>query len=77
VHRSTEAIVKEYAERDAAVHPVVIALGDKANAWNVYVHEVAPEAEVHFFIDGDVRIRPASFRRLCQALRTQPHAHAA
>jgi glycosyltransferase involved in cell wall biosynthesis len=73
----TEAIVEEYAERDPAVHPVVIALGDKANSWNVYVHEVAPKAEVHFFVDGDVRIRPASFRHLRQSLRTHPHAHAA
>ncbi|WP_026340596.1 glycosyltransferase family 2 protein [Thioalkalivibrio sp. ALJT] len=38
-------------------HParvVEIALGDKANAWNQYIHGLRPEARWHLFVDGYV-----------------------
>jgi glycosyltransferase involved in cell wall biosynthesis len=40
----TGAIVDAHARRDSAIHPVTIASVNKANAWNVYVHDLAPEA---------------------------------
>jgi len=33
---------------------VEIAIGDKCNAWNHYVHEIRAEADCHFFVDADV-----------------------
>ena len=65
----TEALVREYAADHTNVHLVSIALGDKANAWNVFVHEVASRnAAACFFIDGDVRAIPGSLDAMAQAL---------
>ncbi len=77
----TEAIVADYARRRPGVHLVSIALGDKCNAWNVFVHETVPAAaparEVYFFMDGDARATSGSFSAMLRALRDQPRAHAA
>jgi glycosyltransferase involved in cell wall biosynthesis len=77
----TEAIVAEYAARRAGVHLVSIALGDKCNAWNVFIHETVPQAapgrEAYFFMDGDARATPGSFSAMLRALREQPQANAA
>jgi hypothetical protein len=56
---------------------VAIPVGDKSNAWNVFVHEVAPQSEVCFFVDGDVRVEAGSFDHLGEALRQSPAANAA
>lgn len=33
---------------------VDIEIGDKCNAWNFYVHEIANGVDTHFFVDADV-----------------------
>lgn len=33
---------------------IEIAIGDKCNAWNHYVHDINVNADCHFFIDADV-----------------------
>ncbi len=72
----TEALVREYGARHPNVHLVSIALGDKANAWNVFMHEVAPRgAACYFFIDGDVRATPGALDALAQALSRHPQAN--
>jgi glycosyltransferase involved in cell wall biosynthesis len=72
----TEALVREYAAGHPDVHLVSIALGDKANAWNVFVHEIAsPHAAAYFFIDGDVRAIPGSLDVMAQALVQHPQAN--
>ena len=72
----TEALVREYSASHPGVHLVSIALGDKANAWNVFVHEVAPRGAAHyFFIDGDVRATPGSLDAMAQALALHPQAN--
>ncbi|MHB1354180.1 MAG: glycosyltransferase family 2 protein [Thiobacillus sp.] len=74
----TEALVRDYAERLPNVHLVSIALGDKANAWNVFVHELAPAgAPYYFFIDGDVRATPGSLDALAQQLARHAGANGA
>jgi len=77
----TEAIVTEYATRRPEVRLVSIALGDKCNAWNVFIHEtvpsMAPGRDTYFFMDGDARVAPGSFKAMLKALREQPYAHAA
>jgi glycosyltransferase involved in cell wall biosynthesis len=59
-----------------------IELGDKANAWNVYVHDLvtperAQEIETYFFMDGDVTLEPDALVLLAAALSEVPSARAA
>ena len=61
---------------------VEIAMADKANAWNVYVHDVitperAGEIETYFFMDGDVTLEPHALSLLASALSEVPTAMAA
>lgn len=73
----TEAIVRARAAAHPAIRPVVIARGDKANAWNVYVHEVAPlEAVVHVFTDGDMTVGKGSIAAFLRRFREVPEADA-
>lgn len=77
----TEALTLEYAKRRPGVKLVSIELGDKNNAWNVFVHDTVkarcPGRPVYFFMDGDARIVPGSLTVMAAALRETPHAHAA
>lgn len=63
------------ADRRIRVHELLP--GDKANAWNDYVHRIAPEAETHIFLDGDVRPCTNSFKALEASLAASPEAYAA
>lgn len=72
----TEALVREYGANHPNVHIESIALGDKANAWNMFVHEIAPAgAAQYFFIDGDVRATPGSLDAMAQALSLYPQVN--
>lgn len=73
----TEQWVAEYARDHANVRLVSIARGDKAHAWNVYVHDLAPDEPVHVFMDGDVQACPRALVELHAALQAHPAAHAA
>jgi glycosyltransferase involved in cell wall biosynthesis len=71
----TEAVVRAYRPQGFDVVPVVIRRGDKANAWNVYVHEVAPEAaDFHVFTDGDMIIQPGSLAGFAERFAAEPEA---
>lgn len=64
------------ADRRLIVHEV--ALADKANAWNEYVHRFAPlDADMHVFIDGDVRPSAGAFASFAHAFSGNPRAYAA
>ena len=59
-----------------------IDVADKANAWNVYVHELitperAREIETYFFMDGDVTLERAALALLASSLDDVPTAQAA
>lgn len=72
----TEALVREYASRHPNVRLASITLGDKANAWNVFVHDMAPhDAPFYFFIDGDVRSTPGALDAMAQALAQHQQAN--
>jgi len=77
----TEQIVADYAARRPEVRLVSIALGDKCNAWNVFIHETVPahcpDRDVYFFMDGDARAVRGSFSAMARALQDDPHANAA
>ena len=57
---NTEQIVNEYGKTHEGVQAVSIAVGDRCNAWNVFIHETAPTyipgSNVYFFMDGDCRV---------------------
>lgn len=74
---NTEAVVRDFAAKHPWVSLVSIQLGDKSNAWNVFVHDIAPPAEICFFVDGDVLVAPGSFDELFAALHGAPEANAA
>lgn len=72
----TETLVREYSAVHPNVHLVSIAVGDKANAWNVFVYETAPPRASHyFFIDGDVRATPGALDAMALALAQHPQAN--
>ena len=78
---ATEAIVRQYSRNRPEVHLVSIALGDKCNAWNVFIHETVPahcpDRDVYFFMDGDARAVPGSFSAMARALAEDEYPHAA
>lgn len=77
----TEDLTREYAKKRREVKLVSIALGDKCNAWNVFVHDVAGAAaagrKTYVFMDGDAKVVPGSLSALARGLARNPHAHAA
>jgi len=47
---------------------VEIELGDKCNAWNTYLHELADDVDVHFFTDADVQFSSHCFEQMAEKL---------
>ena len=74
----TEKIVTDYVRehQHENVHLISIELGDKSNAWNVFVHDVAPDSDVYFFVDGNVQPSRNSLRALYRGLMDHHDAHA-
>lgn len=61
---------------------VEIDLADKANAWNLFVHDLftperALDIETYFFMDGDVRLEPDALDLLASSFDDAPTAKAA
>lgn len=50
-----------------------IQLGDKCNAWNTYMHDIAPDVDVHFFIDADVTFTENCFAKMVDRLTSDMH----
>ena len=72
----TAEVVRGYRPRGFALNPVEIRRGDKANAWNTYVHEVAPaDAAAHVFTDGDMLIAPGSIAGFLERFAAEPEAN--
>lgn len=73
----TEAVVRRIAKDKPWVVPVSIAIGDKCNAWNHYVHEIRQSSEMHVFLDGDCYVYKDSLHALAKTLAEHPDAYAA
>lgn len=77
----TETIVEEYSRKRPDVHLVSIKLGDKCNAWNVFVHDTVPARcpgrDIYFFMDGDATAAAQAFKAMARGLDQTPHANAA
>ncbi|PZW46773.1 glycosyl transferase family 2 [Humitalea rosea] len=54
-----------------------IAQGDKANAFNQFIHRLRPEAATYIFVDGYAAVAPGALRHLAARLRDAPQAQAA
>lgn len=51
--------------------------GDRANAWNHYLHELRPAAAMHVFVDAHAAMTPGALRALAATLAEHPAAEAA
>lgn len=65
------------AAADPRIRVHELPVGDKANAWNDYVHRIAPEGATHAFIDGDIAASAGALTALQEALAASPRAYAA
>jgi glycosyltransferase involved in cell wall biosynthesis len=54
------------------LHIEVVSLGDKCNAWNKYMHELADDVHTHFFVDADVNFSRNCFPKLNEQLISTP-----
>ncbi|WP_180126206.1 hypothetical protein [Rhodoferax sp. BLA1] len=61
-------------EGGPAVQVWSIPLGDKANAWNQYIHQIWAGEEIAFFIDGYVRVKANAIELLGHAVINNDHA---
>ena len=51
---------------------VSLEVGDKCNAWNYYMHNLSSGADVHFFVDADVRFSKNCFNKMHDTLNAAP-----
>lgn len=65
----TVQIVKKYAESSPWIQIVDIPIGDKSNAWNVLIHDIAPIADCYFFLDGDCLVESGAFDVLEKSIK--------
>jgi len=54
-----------------------VLVGDKAHAWNQYVHDILPPAEITFFVDGYAQVMPDALKLISDGLNETPKALAA
>lgn len=73
----TPQMVADYAREHDNVHCEHLEYGSKPASWNHYVHNMAVEAPVHLFTDGDNRVMPGSIDALVKALQNAAEAIAA
>ena len=62
--REAGAWVRASARGSASVRVWFIARGDKAHAWNEYVHRIWPAGRTAFFLDGYAQPKPDGLTRL-------------
>ena len=77
------ALAKDMTQRQAnsasdvagpAINIWSIPLGDKANAWNQYIHRIWAGEEIAFFVDGYVRLNPDAVDLLGHAVAANTQA---
>lgn len=62
--------VQSAAVKAPAMRIWTIPLGDKANAWNQYIHQIWAGEELAFFVDGYVRLNPDAVQLLGSAVKS-------
>lgn len=78
-HLALQATALAHEATDGArVRVWSISRGDKAGAWNEYIHNIWTDgAQTTFFVDGYIRVRPDAFFHLESALKNNPECHGA
>lgn len=75
---NTGAKVREFMQHAGArIELIELIVGDKANAWNHFVHELTAEANYFGFVDGDVTLAPGALDALQNCLQQKPAAYLA
>ncbi|MEM9616408.1 MAG: glycosyltransferase [Pseudomonadota bacterium] len=74
---NTARVARSLGAADQRITIQELPVADKANAWNDYVHRIAPQANAHIFIDGDVQPSDTAISALAAKLRDHPSAYAA
>lgn len=74
---ATAPVARTLAAADPRIKAHELALADKSNAWNHYVHNIAGDADMHVFLDGDVRPAAGAFSALARAFKDRPECYAA
>lgn len=77
----TSAVARVLAAADPRLTVHDLPVGDKAYAWNDYVHRIAACAKTptltHVFLDGDIRPGRGALAALARAFQTEPAAYGA
>ncbi len=73
----TAQVAAVLAAADPRISIHELPVGDKAHAWNEYVHRIADEAAAHIFLDGDIRPSRGAIAALVQTLNAAPDADGA
>jgi hypothetical protein len=70
------SLAQALSEGQVATEPVVrvwsLSLGDKAGAWNHYIHAIAPAASHYVFLDGYAELNRDAVGELMTAVERQP-----
>lgn len=73
---TTHALVTAFAQRHDFCRLIDIEIGDKSNAWNVFIHQIRMQADVFCFLDGDCEMLPDSLNALEACMVRFPSANA-
>ncbi|MFZ6814887.1 glycosyltransferase family 2 protein [Undibacterium sp. Rencai35W] len=73
---NTGELVEKFAQENTFCSIKNIQIGDKSNAWNVFIHDLEIHAEHYYFLDGDCKVLPDALTALERALHQHPEAHA-
>lgn len=73
---NTGLLVNEFLKTNNFCKLVTIDVGDKANAWNVFVHELKIEADIFYFLDGDCEVIYNALDALEKCIFENPIANA-
>lgn len=74
---SGRAHASEFTTGATRIRIWYLPLGDKAHAWNTYVHHIWPDSRTTVFVDGYVEVEPVAFGLIDRALAASPGVFAA
>jgi glycosyltransferase involved in cell wall biosynthesis len=66
--RTKELALKCVQNCKIRIEVLEIKYGDKSNAWNAFIYDCKPEADLYFFVDSYIAVQPKSLRRLAAVL---------
>lgn len=72
----TYDIVSGIADTNPNLHPVLIEIGDKSNAWNTFIYQYYDGRSVAVFADGDLTFGHNAFKHIVDCHISQPHYNA-